>query len=103
MHFLRGDLLNTLRQFGEMSKSIRALRNLGPKTEHMLSEVDVCNEDDLRQIGAVKVFKRLKFRFGRGVSLNALYALEACLRNCDWRELSSEDKEELKALAESAY
>ncbi|KZL00554.1 MULTISPECIES: TfoX/Sxy family protein [unclassified Pseudovibrio] len=85
-----------------LSKSISQLRNLGPKTEYMLSEVDVCSEDDLRELGAVQAYQRLKFRFGRGVSILALYAMEACLRDCDWRDLSAEDKKELKAKAELA-
>ncbi|WP_159096951.1 TfoX/Sxy family protein [Pseudovibrio sp. Alg231-02] len=80
-----------------LSKSISQLRNLGPKTEYMLSEVDVCSEDDLRELGAVQAYQRLKFRFGRGVSILALYAMEAGLRDCDWRDLSAEDKKELKA------
>ncbi|SFL14877.1 TfoX C-terminal domain-containing protein [Pseudovibrio ascidiaceicola] len=85
-----------------MNKPVSHLRNLGPKTEYMLSEVDVCSEDDLRELGSVQAYQRLKFRFGRGVSILALYAMEACLRDCDWRDLSTEDKKELKAKAELA-
>ncbi|MGH0000447.1 TfoX/Sxy family DNA transformation protein [Pseudovibrio ascidiaceicola] len=85
-----------------MNKPVSHLRNLGPKTEYMLSEVDVCSEDDLRELGSVQAYQSLKFRFGRGVSILALYAMEACLRDCDWRDLSAEDKNELKAKAELA-
>lgn len=85
-----------------MNKPVSHLRNLGPKTEYMLSEVDVCSEGDLRELGSVQAYQRLKFRFGRGVSILALYAMEACLRDCDWRYLSTEDKKELKAKAELA-
>lgn len=75
----------------------QSIEKLGSRTEYMLSEVDVCSEDDLRELGPVQAYLRLKFRFGRGVSILALYAMEACLRDCDWRDLSAKDKKELKA------
>lgn len=69
------------------------MRNLGPATERMLVEVDICGPEDLRRLGAVAAYRRLKFRFGRGVSLNALYALEGALSDRDWREIDRGLKE----------
>lgn len=63
----------------------------------MLAEVGVMNSTDLEQLGSVDAYHRLKFRFGRHVSLLALYAMEAALRGCDWRELSPKTKAELRA------
>ena len=36
---------------------------------------------------------------GSDVTLNALYALEAALIGCNWRELPNETKEQLRATA----
>ncbi len=79
-----------------MNRRIRDLRNLGPKTEQMLAEADVFGEDDLRDLGPVLAYQRFKFRVGRNVSLIALYAIAAALRNCDWRDLDKETKRRLR-------
>lgn len=80
--------------------SISQMRNLGPKTERLLGEVGIRNESDLRRLGAVEAYRRLKFS-GGAVSLNALYAIEASLRDIDWRDLSKKEKADLKRRAES--
>ena len=79
---------------------VSQMRNLGPKTERMLCEAGIKNSDELRRVGAIEAYRRLKFLAG-GVSLNALYAIEASLRGVDWRELSKEEKKELKRRANS--
>ena len=78
-----------------MSRPIHEMRNLGPKTERMLAEIDVLDEGDLRALGAVTAYQRLKFRFGRHVSVLALYAMEAALTDRDWRDLDVQTKERL--------
>lgn len=72
------------------------MRNLGPAMQRMLGEVDIHTCDDLQQVGAVAAFVRLKFRFGRHVSLMALYAMEAALRDCHWREIDADMKQALR-------
>lgn len=79
-------------------KSISQMRNLGPKTERMLAEIGVDTPAALRRIGSVEAYRRLKFACG-GISLNALYAMEASLRDIDWRALTSEEKANLKRRA----
>ncbi len=79
-----------------MNRAINEMRNLGPATARMLKEVGIDNELDLRATGSVAAFHRLKFRFGRHVSLNALYAMEAALLECGWLELDAETKAVLK-------
>lgn len=76
------------------------LRNIGPKTLARLAEIGVEDLAGLREIGAVDAYRRLKFRFPRDVSLNALYALEAALLDCHWRDLPVGRKVELKHAAE---
>ncbi len=73
------------------------MRNLGKATAQMLAEVDILTEEDLRNIGAVEAFARLKFRFGSNVTLVALYALHGALIDRDWRDITPEEKTQLKA------
>ena len=80
-----------------MTRKIKDMRNLGPATARWLAEVDIENEDELREVGAIGAFHRLKFSFGDNVSLLALYAMEAALQDCDWRSLSLETRANLKA------
>jgi len=68
------------------------MRNLGPATARMLAEIDIISDEDLRNLGAVEAYHRLKFRFGRHVTILALYAMEAALRDCDWRDLNPDTK-----------
>ncbi|MER9999480.1 TfoX/Sxy family protein [Mesorhizobium sp. M0051] len=82
-----------------MSTRIEDMRNLGPATARMLAEIDVLCEEDLRGLGAVEAYHRLKFRFGQHITINALYAMEAAIRGCDWRALDSGTKEHLRRQA----
>jgi DNA transformation protein len=83
-------------------KSISQLRNLGPATERMLAEIGVATSADLRELGSVEAFHKLRFVFGKRVSLNALYAMEAAILECDWRLLSADDKIKLRNAAFAA-
>jgi DNA transformation protein len=80
------------------STPVADLRNLGPVTVRWLAEIDVTTLGDLADLGSVEVYARLRFRHGRRVTLNALHALEAALRDVDWRSLTAADK---RALAEA--
>ncbi len=80
-----------------MSRTISDMRNLGPAMQRMLGEVDIHNSDDLEAIGAVSAYVRLKFRFGRHISLMALYAMEAALQDCHWRDIDAPMKRTLRA------
>lgn len=82
-----------------MSRPIASMRNLGPATARLLAEVDIDSEEALRQVGAIGAYHRLKFRFGRPVTLVALYAMEAALRGCDWRSLEPAVMDDLRKAA----
>jgi DNA transformation protein len=68
-------------------KQLSELRNLGPVMERWLHEVGIETIDDLRALGAVESWRRIKFAFGRHVTVIALLALEGALVDCDWRAL----------------
>jgi len=73
------------------------MRNLGAASALMLAEIDVHNEDDLRQMGAVVAYTRVKFQMPGRASILMLYAMEAALRDCDWRSLDTVTKAKLKS------
>ena len=80
-----------------MSDRIEDIRNLGPKSAWVLKEAGIETQPALRELRAVNAYKRVKFQFPRYASLNLLWALEAGLRDMDWRALSDEDKAALKS------
>ncbi len=77
------------------------LRNIGPKSAAWLRQVGLRTEDELRAIGALEAFMRVK-RAGFKPSLNLLYALEGALVGCHWQEVPQERRAQLLAEAEAA-
>ena len=75
---------------------IDTLPGIGPVTQSRLEEAGIRSVDDLRSMGAVEAYRRLKFMLPRDVSLNALYALEAALRGCHWLDLPQDVKAALQ-------
>ncbi|HVO01172.1 MAG TPA: TfoX/Sxy family protein [Candidatus Cybelea sp.] len=73
---------------------------IGPVTERRLIEIGVKDRAALKKLGAVKAYRRLRFRYGKDVTLNALYGLEAVILGCDWRQLPDSRKTELKRAVE---
>lgn len=78
--------------------NLSEMRNLGPKTKSQLTEIGISDPDEIRSLGAVKVYQRLRFAFGQTISLNMLYALEGAITDVDWRAISPERKDELQKL-----
>ena len=85
---------------GEDPDRIESIRNLGPATARMLAEIGIETSAELRRVGSVAAYRRLKFRFGRAVTAIALYAMEAGLRGLDWRALDAESRRALLAAAQ---
>lgn len=83
------------------STDIKDMRNLGPATARMLAEVDICYQAELRRVGAVSAYRRLRFRFGGAATIVALYAIEAALRGCDWRALDAATRDRLRQEAKA--
>ncbi|MBZ6077423.1 TfoX/Sxy family protein [Microvirga puerhi] len=84
---------------------ISTLPGIGSVTQKWLEEAGIGTVSDLRSLGAVEVYRRLKFMFPGRVTLNALYGLEAALRGCHWLDLPSSVKtilrQEAKAIDEA--
>ncbi len=58
----------------------------------MLAEVGIRTVDELREIGAVKAYARVREIHTRGASLNLLWSLAAGLDGRRWNEISPEEK-----------
>lgn len=69
--------------------------NLGPVSRGWLEEIGVYTIDDLRELGSVPIYVAIKQRHPKA-SLNLLWALEAAIIGCDWRNLPEPRKKELR-------
>ncbi len=79
--------------------AIDTLPGIGPVTQSRLEDAGIRTIGDLRSMGSVEAYRRLKFMLPRQASLNALYALEAALRGCHWLDLPQDVKAALQAQA----
>ncbi|MFT7388213.1 MAG: DNA transformation protein [Candidatus Endobugula sp.] len=82
-----------------MSKELNDLaehKNLGTASINILNAVGINSYDDLKALGSVETYRRIKQR-NIHVSKVMLYALEGALRDVHWNKLSQEHKEQLLA------
>ena len=77
------------------------LRNIGPKSMAWLRQTGVRSLDDLKSVGSLAAFVRVK-RAGFKPSLNLLYALEGAILDCHWQEIPEGRRSELILEAGSA-
>jgi DNA transformation protein len=77
------------------------LKNLGVASVNILRAVGVNSYEDLKQLGAVEVYRRIKKR-GINVSKVMLYALEGALLDIHWNQLDPERKAQLVREAEKS-
>lgn len=83
----------------DKNKAVSALRNLGPKSAMILAEAGIRTLGELRELGAVRAYLRVKSLRPKSASLNLLWALAAGLEDRDWRELTKNEKDKLTAEA----
>lgn len=77
------------------------IRNVGPKSAAWLRQVGVRTLEDLRTVGVIETFMKVK-RAGFRPSLNLLYAMQGALDDCHWADLPEAVKTSLVLAAESA-
>jgi DNA transformation protein len=77
------------------------LRNIGPKGMAWLRQTGVRSLEDLREVGALAAYVRVR-RAGFKPSLNLLYALEGAILDCHWQQIPDERRTELVTQAEAA-
>ena len=81
--------------------ALAGLPSLGPTSARMLVEAGVSDVEQLRTLGPIECFRRLRFRFGRRVTVNFVYAMECANGGLDWRLLEPARKAELKRQAQA--
>lgn len=77
------------------------LKNLGVASINILRAVGIGNAEDLRKLGAVDTYVKIKRR-GISVSKVMLYALEGALTDVHWKDLDPDLKQRLVAEADQA-
>lgn len=78
------------------------LKNLGMASVNILHAVGINTFSELRKVGAVEAYRRIK---GRDINVSKvmLYALQGALLNVHWNDLSPDLKLQLVAEAEMGY
>lgn len=68
------------------------LKGLGTASRTLLASVGIETAADLRALGAVEAYRRVKAAHPKRVSLNLLWALEGALSGRDWRVVARDDR-----------
>lgn len=80
---------------------MESLPNLGPQSCAMLARAGIHTPEELRRLGSVCAFARVKQQSPRA-SLNLLWALEGALTGAPWQSIAREHRTSL-LLAWDAY
>lgn len=73
---------------------LASLPGLGPKSQAMLAAAGARSVEQMRQLGAVRVFLMVR-RAGLQPSLNLLWALEGALTGQHWQRVAKEHRTSL--------
>ncbi len=71
--------------------NIADLPNLGSKSQQMLAQAGIDTVEQLRALGAVRAYLKVK-RYGGNASLNLLWAMEGALSGRHWQEVAKHDR-----------
>jgi DNA transformation protein and related proteins len=75
------------------------MSSLGPASAEMLIEAGVETPDQLRAMGAVEAYRRLRFACGRRATATFLYSLDVAIRGIHWKDLEPERMAQLRTIA----
>ncbi|MCP5335072.1 MAG: TfoX/Sxy family protein [Oceanospirillaceae bacterium] len=81
--------------------SLRALSGLGPKSQAMLANAGITSLTQLRELGAVQAYLRVRASNSQA-SLNLLWALEGALSNLPWQQVAREQRSSLLLALDAA-
>jgi hypothetical protein len=83
-----------------MPPPVAKIRNVGPKSAAWLRQIGIRTEEDLRKLGAVEAYRRVKVA-GFKPTLNLLYSMAGAEDDCHWTALSEERKAALVIAADA--
>lgn len=72
------------------------MKNLGPISAARLRAVGIETPEELRRLGAVEAYLRLKGGHPFDISLVFLYALHGAVTDTDWRQLGESTRARLR-------
>ncbi|HEY4865975.1 MAG TPA: TfoX/Sxy family DNA transformation protein [Candidatus Dormibacteraeota bacterium] len=72
------------------------MKNLGPISAARLRAVGIDSPEELRRLGAVEAFLRLRRGLPFDISLVFLYALHGAVTDTDWKQLSESTRARLR-------
>lgn len=72
-------------------QAISDLHGLGPKSEAMLADAGITTVAQLKRLGSVRAYAKVKATRGNA-SLNLLWALEGALSGLPWQVIAKEHK-----------
>ncbi len=78
------------------------MKNVGPVTARLLCEVGIETERQLRVIGPVAAYCRLKHMAPRQITFVCLYALEGAINEIHWNKIPGSRKEALRRRVNAA-
>ncbi|KKW40164.1 hypothetical protein A2454_05845 [Candidatus Peribacteria bacterium RIFOXYC2_FULL_55_14] len=79
---------------------LKTLPNIGKKMEKHLSEIGVSTLNDLKKMGALEAWRRIRAKDPqKDCCICALYALEGAIMGIRWHELPEKVKEALREKA----
>lgn len=70
--------------------------NLGPVSREWLHRAGIRSAGEIRKLGAVEVYRRVKRVAGANPSLNLLYALEGAITDTPWSLVPQKRRDELR-------
>ena len=82
-------------QTPDPNRPLDKCKNLGKKAAIWLKEIGILTEGDLRRVGAVEAFLRVKQAHGRRVTMTLLWTLHAVVSGEKWQKLDTKVKEAL--------
>jgi len=74
------------------SRELASLKNLGPRSLALLAAAGITSFEQLRQLGAVRAYARVKASGVNKASLNLLWALEGALSGEHWQVVAREHR-----------
>ena len=75
---------------------LASMRNLGPISAARLRAVGIDSPEELRRLGAVEAYVRLRRALPFEISLVFLYALHGAVTDTDWKQLSESTRARLR-------
>jgi hypothetical protein len=75
------------------------IRNVGPKSAAWLRQIGIRTEADLRRVGSIEAYRRVKLA-GFKPTLNLLYSMAGAEDDCHWTQLAEERKAALVLAAD---